>query len=63
MNVDWATLGRALALVMVIEGLMPFAMPSTWRRTLFSIAQMENRSLRLIGALSMGAGLIVLQLL
>lgn len=63
MNVDWTVLGRALALVMVIEGLMPFAAPSQWRRMLFTIAQMDNRHLRLIGLLSMAAGLAILQLL
>ena len=62
MNVDWSTLGRAFALVMVIEGLMPFAAPSLWRRTLFTIAQLENRQLRLIGVLSMVAGVVLLQL-
>lgn len=61
MSFDWTELLRALALVMVIEGLMPFAAPSQWRRTLFTIAQLENRSMRMIGLASMVAGLAVLQ--
>ncbi|WP_028007817.1 DUF2065 domain-containing protein [Solimonas flava] len=61
MSFDWTELLRALALVMVIEGLMPFAAPSQWRRTLFTIAQLENRSMRMIGFASMVAGLAVLQ--
>ncbi|WP_020648400.1 DUF2065 domain-containing protein [Solimonas variicoloris] len=61
MNFEWTELLRALALVMVIEGLMPFAAPSQWRRTLFTIAQLENRSMRMIGFASMAAGLAVLQ--
>ena len=61
MNFDWTELLRALALVMVIEGLLPFAAPSQWRRTLFTIAQMENRSMRIIGLLSMAVGIAVLQ--
>nr|WP_277817125.1 DUF2065 domain-containing protein [Solimonas terrae] len=52
---------RALALVMVIEGLLPFAVPSQWRRTLFTIAQFDNRTMRLIGLASMVTGLVVLQ--
>lgn len=61
MNLDWHELLRALALVMVIEGLLPFAAPSQWRRTLFTIAQFENRSMRLIGLASMVLGLALLQ--
>lgn len=61
MSLDWHELLRALALVMVIEGLLPFAAPSQWRRTLFTIAQFENRSMRLIGLASMVLGLALLQ--
>lgn len=53
---------RALALVMVIEGLLPFLAPTRWRQLLFTIAQMESRSLRVIGLLSMLAGVVILQL-
>jgi uncharacterized protein YjeT (DUF2065 family) len=60
-NLDWHELLRALALVMVIEGLLPFAAPSQWRRTLFAIAQFENRNMRLIGLASMVLGLALLQ--
>ncbi len=62
MTVDWTELIRALGLVMVIEGLMPFAMPSRWRVMLLTIAQFDSRGLRLIGACSIGAGLLVLHL-
>nr|WP_277346284.1 DUF2065 domain-containing protein [Solimonas marina] len=51
-----------MALVMVIEGLLPFAAPSHWRRTLFTIAQFENRSMRVLGLASIVAGLLLLQL-
>lgn len=62
MSLDWTQLLRALALVMVIEGLMPFAAPSQWRRMLFTIAQMRDQGLRLLGLASMGAGLLLLYL-
>ena len=62
MNFDWRELLRVLALVMVIEGLLPFAAPSHWRRTLFTIEQFENRNMRLIGLASIVIGLVVLQL-
>lgn len=62
MNLDWTELTRALGLVMVIEGLVPFAAPSYWRRMLLTLAQMEGRSLRLIGLAGMVGGLVLLHL-
>lgn len=62
MSIDWAELVRALGLVMVIEGLMPFAMPSRWRVMLLTIAQFDSRGLRAIGGCSIAAGLLVLHL-
>ncbi|MFA5938659.1 MAG: DUF2065 domain-containing protein [Sinimarinibacterium sp.] len=62
MSPDWTELIRALGLVMVIEGLMPFAVPTQWRRMLLTLAQMERRSLRLIGIFSMCGGLLLLNL-
>ncbi len=34
MSLDWTELVKALGLVMVIEGLLPFAVPTQWRRML-----------------------------
>lgn len=45
---------------MVIEGLMPFAAPTQWRRMLLTLAQVEGRSLRLIGLFSMCGGVLLL---
>lgn len=59
---DWTELVRALGLVMVIEGLMPFAAPTQWRRMLLTLAQVEGRSLRLIGFMSMFGGVLLLNL-
>ncbi len=63
MSLDVSALLSALALVMVIEGILPFAAPSYWRRMLFTVAQFEDRSLRLIGAASIVAGLVLLQII
>jgi uncharacterized protein YjeT (DUF2065 family) len=57
---DWSDLLTALALVMVIEGIMPFASPGNTRRTLSMLAQMEDRVIRNIGGASMIAGLVLL---
>lgn len=53
-------LWAALALVMVIEGLMPFASPQVWRQALARLIELDDRRLRLVGAASMGCGLALL---
>lgn len=58
----WQDLWAALALVFVIEGLLPFISPGGMRRAWQQMAQMDDRSLRIAGLLSMIAGLIVLAL-
>lgn len=57
----WADLLSALALVMVIEGLTPFLMPQRWREVIQRMALQDDRSLRIIGLVSIVLGLIVLQ--
>lgn len=56
----WQDLLAALALVLVIEGLMPFLNPAGWRRTISMIAQMDDKSLRIAGLVSMVAGVVLL---
>ena len=53
----------ALALVLVIEGLMPAISPGAFRRAMVSVAQMEDRALRVSGLASMIIGAILLYLL
>lgn len=62
MNIAWIDLWRALALVLVIEGLLPFLSPRVTRQTLATAAQMPDRVLRGAGLLSMLAGVAVLYL-
>jgi hypothetical protein len=58
----WSVLLSAIALVFVIEGIMPFLNPAIWRRTLLSISEMENGSLRIMGFISMIFGILLLYL-
>lgn len=60
MDVAWGDLGVAIALVLVIEGVMPFLAPASLRRTLTTMAAMPDRSLRSVGAISMVIGLVLL---
>lgn len=59
----WEDLGRALCLLLVLEGIIPFLYPARWRQLVVSLAQISNRHLRLIGLASMLAGVGCLYLL
>ncbi|MCQ4347596.1 DUF2065 domain-containing protein [Pseudomonas stutzeri] len=56
----WQELGIALCLLLVLEGILPFLSPRRWREAVVSLAQLEDRQLRLIGLGSMllGTGLL-----
>ncbi len=54
---------RALALVLIIEGLMPFIAPRRWRGVLLQVASLDERSLRLIGFFFIAMGAIALNFL
>ena len=58
----WQVLPVALALVLIIEGAMPFISPNRWRNMLALVAQMEDRVIRNIGLGSMLLGVIMLYL-
>lgn len=53
---SWSDLLAAFALYLVLEGIMPFLNPEGLRRALTSMAGMSDQQLRLIGLLSMVAG-------
>ena len=55
-------IGTALALVLVIEGLLPFASPSRYRESVELMARLPASRLRLIGLSSMIAGVVLLTL-
>ncbi len=59
----WEELGIAFALLLVIEGIMPFLNPSGWRQTLRTVSEMDDKDLRIIGFLSMAIGVIVLYII
>ena len=60
---NWTALWQALALVLVIEGLLPALNPQGMRRSLLLLAQLETRVLRAIGLASMLLGALLLYLL
>jgi uncharacterized protein YjeT (DUF2065 family) len=52
---------RALALVIVIEGVLPFVAPSLFRQSLLRVAGVDDQRLRLVGLGAMIVGLAALQ--
>ena len=56
----WNDLWAALALLMVIEGIVPFLSPEGFRRMMIMMAQMDDRSLRMSGLVTMLAGVALL---
>jgi uncharacterized protein len=57
---NWTDLLSAIALLMVLEGLMPFANPSGLRRAMATLAQQPDERLRIAGLVSIVAGLVLL---
>jgi uncharacterized protein YjeT (DUF2065 family) len=56
----WEHFIPALALVLVIEGMLPFLSPRSWREAMLQAARLPDRVLRSIGFASMMAGVIIL---
>ena len=60
MGVIWSDLLAALALVLVIEGMVPFLNPQSLRRMLETVSQLDDRTLRITGLVSMLCGVVML---
>jgi uncharacterized protein YjeT (DUF2065 family) len=60
LNLAWGDLFAALAILMVLEGLLPFLNPGGARRVFAQLAELSERDLRVGGLVSMLAGLVLL---
>jgi uncharacterized protein YjeT (DUF2065 family) len=49
-----------LALMLVIEGILPFTAPTVWRETFRKLVEMSDGQIRMGGLFSMIAGLLIL---
>ena len=58
----WQVLPVAIALVFIVEGMLPFISPNRWRSMLAMAEQMDDRVLRNVGLGSMLFGLLLLYL-
>jgi uncharacterized protein YjeT (DUF2065 family) len=53
----------AIALVLVLEGIMPFIAPEAWKKMLLNISEMSDKNLRIMGAVMMIVGALLFKLL
>jgi uncharacterized protein len=60
----WDSLLSACALVLVIEGLLPFLSPTAWRRLFEQATRLSDGQIRFLGLTSIlvGSGLLALWL-
>ena len=58
----WDDLVRAIALVLVIEGILPFLTPDGWRQAMLQAGRLPDRALRSVGFVSMLIGVFILYL-
>jgi len=56
----WNALFSALALVFVLEGILPFLSPQLWRRSLQMMLEQTDGAVRIMGLLSMLVGAVLL---
>lgn len=60
LNAD--TLWLGLALVLVVEGLLPLLAPGSWRRMFTQILQLQDGQIRFFGLCSIALGLLLVWL-
>ncbi len=53
-------LGSAIALVLILEGLLPFLSPGAWRRVFERALRMSDGQVRLLGLSSLVVGVLIL---
>jgi len=58
--VYWTEILTAVALVFVIEGMLPFISPTRYRRMVAEITQLSDNQIRNVGLAVMIAGLLLL---
>ena len=56
----WHNLLLALALILVIEGLLPFLNPAGFKQAMEMISQMNEKQLRISGLISMIVGVLMM---
>ncbi|MBY0474040.1 MAG: DUF2065 domain-containing protein [Nitrosomonas sp.] len=56
----WENFLNAVALMLILEGMLPFLSPNTWREAFRRLTEINDNQIRFIGLTSMLIGLILL---
>jgi len=59
-SVNWQDLLNAFALLLILEGLLPFISPATLKKTYTQILAYPEKTLRMIGLVCVIAGILLL---
>lgn len=59
----WETLGKAVCLMLILEGILPFLYPGRWRQLVAVLATVSDQQLRVSGLVCMLIGVLALYLL
>jgi uncharacterized protein YjeT (DUF2065 family) len=61
-DISWNDLLAAVALLLILEGIIPFINPQILRKLLETMSRLDDRVIRLTGLTSMIAGVVLLYL-
>jgi uncharacterized protein YjeT (DUF2065 family) len=61
-NLQWSDLLAAVAILLVLEGLLPFINPNGTRRVFARLALVSSNEMRVAGCISLVLGLVLLYL-
>ncbi|MBK6958880.1 MAG: DUF2065 domain-containing protein [Nitrosomonas sp.] len=56
----WENFLIAIALMLILEGMLPFLSPRTWREAFRKMIEIDDHQIRFIGLTSMLVGLMLL---
>jgi uncharacterized protein YjeT (DUF2065 family) len=59
----WDLLFGGIAVMLLVEGLLPFASPKGWRSVFERVLQMTDGQIRFLGLASIVAGLVMLAII
>ncbi|MEE9350861.1 MAG: DUF2065 domain-containing protein [Thiotrichaceae bacterium] len=60
MSINWDDLLNAIALVMIIEGILPFVSPESLKKTYQKMQELPDDTLRKVGVGSIVLGMLLL---
>ncbi len=53
---------QAIALVCMLEGLLPFALPAVWKDTFVKISRLSEGQIRFVGLITLASGILLFNL-